>query len=249
VPDTRRRTRHVSASMGRAQEARLDAGEAIGPRTELILEMREKSGQKFHLATVQQFLVHARRYLFAQVSDSAPGRRIDAADEDEDSDGPGALRPVMKGRSPTPAELALAASIGNYWITQQASKSSTSSFAAQLAKTNIVKMASANQLGASQLAALASANRAVAQLAASGHLNRVNAQFAGLSRLAAFANPSSTHRMAEQLARFNRQFPGPRSMNRLAEHFDKLSAAASGDITDDTDAPEADAEPGDASDE
>lgn len=42
----------------------------IGPRPELVQEVQDRIGQPFHLVTVQTFLIHAKDYLEAEVSDS-----------------------------------------------------------------------------------------------------------------------------------------------------------------------------------
>lgn len=71
-------------------------GDAIGPRSELVLEMLQEAGQRFHLMTVPQLLVYARDHLAAHVSDStvdqataeyAAEQTVTAAPEPDTGDG------------------------------------------------------------------------------------------------------------------------------------------------------------------
>ncbi|TMR03378.1 hypothetical protein ETD83_10745 [Actinomadura soli] len=84
--------------------ARLDEDkEHLGPRPELVEEMRDKAGQPFYLVTVRSFLALANKYLETQVSDATfdqaaltllwqrlndiRSRRAEAADDDTEEDG------------------------------------------------------------------------------------------------------------------------------------------------------------------
>jgi hypothetical protein len=48
---------------------RKEGSTIVGPRPELIVEMKEKADVDFHLYTLRNFLQHARSYLLAQVSE------------------------------------------------------------------------------------------------------------------------------------------------------------------------------------
>lgn len=45
-------------------------GRLIGPRPELVSELLQQTGQRFHMMSVKSFLLHAQKYLGATVSDS-----------------------------------------------------------------------------------------------------------------------------------------------------------------------------------
>ncbi|MFG1858928.1 PIN-like domain-containing protein, partial [Actinomadura geliboluensis] len=173
------------------------SGQSLGPRTELVLEMKEKAGQKFHLVTVQMFLAHAKKYLSAHISDStfdqaASPRRSDADAEDVDV---GPADQETTSLSPLAAQIAAAGSASR--LAAQAASSPTARLAAQIAA------AGPGSALAAQIAAAAPASRLAAQIAASSQTAHLAAQIAAaapVSRLAAQAASSPTARLAAQIA-------------------------------------------------
>jgi hypothetical protein len=88
----------------------------IGPRPELVQELYDRTGQRFHLVTVQTFLIHAKDYLEAEVSDSTveQAERIDnptwpmPANQTSDLS-QAAMRRILQNSSLSPMEKNLAA--------------------------------------------------------------------------------------------------------------------------------------------
>ncbi|WP_460348695.1 PIN-like domain-containing protein [Actinoallomurus acanthiterrae] len=170
----------------------LDSDQVLGPRSELIVEMRTEAGQKFHIATVQMFLVYAKNYLSAHVSDAtvnqaASARHAEAQDVDVgaiDSD-------VQMQGNRSPLETRLAAD-----SSRSVRTASTSRLVAELARANPMSRLAA------QLDALTSTSRLAAQLDAVTSTSRLAAEIAQslpTSRLAAQLDAvTSTSRLAGQ---------------------------------------------------
>ncbi|MFI9594399.1 PIN domain-containing protein [Nonomuraea sp. NPDC052265] len=72
LEEARRRNKSVLLVTNDHKEdwAREQHGKMLGPRPELVSEMLQRTGQKFHLVGVKSFLLHARKYLGATVSDA-----------------------------------------------------------------------------------------------------------------------------------------------------------------------------------
>lgn len=62
---------------------REDLGKKLGPRPELVAEMLRETGLPFHLISVQSFLIHAKKFLGATVSEStvAQAEQVDEVRE------------------------------------------------------------------------------------------------------------------------------------------------------------------------
>lgn len=70
----------------KADWVRVDLGRKLGAHPELVAEMIRTCGVPFHLVNVQRFLVHAREYLGASVSDSTVNQAEDVQDITDSDD-------------------------------------------------------------------------------------------------------------------------------------------------------------------